>query len=365
MIHRLSFSLWVYSTRNERPQRDVRSLAFHLTFEPTLVVPDFANPEQSPLPMIARPDIRESQSLLGLGYKYVERAFSSTSGTLGARIVIQPSILPNPELRRLRIIVETNGISTEHQYETEWFGECRIDSTQYMINLQIRTYHDLDDLDPQDMNSEAPSHEFGQEHEYGRLLRNHLDFRPHLTIYKPMLRATHQNLQSLGSYSCFLAYTASEPGSRLRNVICQAWPGSEDQVGHITKTKIHGWTGDNPPVERRNPGPSFTVAMDRKDYDSLRSATEERPPQMSDLHKAYVALGSNIGDRIAMIEAACQAMSQRGMTIIRTSALYETEPMYVKAQESFVNGICEASAPLRLHKYKGSLPVRLDRLKQF
>ena len=57
--------------------------------------------------------------------------------------------------------------------------------------------------------------------------------------------------------------------------------------------------------------------------------------------KAYVALGSNLGDRVAMIEQACRELDARGIKVKRTSSLWETEPMYVLDQDRFVNGACE------------------------
>lgn len=63
---------------------------------------------------------------------------------------------------------------------------------------------------------------------------------------------------------------------------------------------------------------------------------------------AYIALGSNLGDRVAEIERACNEMDRRGIKVKRTSSLWETEPMYVKDQDRFVNGACEVSASLNL-----------------
>lgn len=60
----------------------------------------------------------------------------------------------------------------------------------------------------------------------------------------------------------------------------------------------------------------------------------------------YVALGSNLGDRIAHIEEACREMEARGIRVKRTSSLWETEPMYYADQDRFVNGACEVSLPL-------------------
>ncbi|KAH7165474.1 Dihydropteroate synthase-like protein [Dactylonectria macrodidyma] len=61
---------------------------------------------------------------------------------------------------------------------------------------------------------------------------------------------------------------------------------------------------------------------------------------------AYIALGSNLGDRVAEIERACNEMDHRGIKVKRTSSLWETEPMYVKDQDRFVNGACEVETEL-------------------
>ncbi|KAL8285658.1 hypothetical protein RB597_002632 [Gaeumannomyces tritici] len=61
---------------------------------------------------------------------------------------------------------------------------------------------------------------------------------------------------------------------------------------------------------------------------------------------AYVALGSNMGQRVAMIEQACREMDKRGIRVRRTSSLWETEPMYVLDQGMFVNGVCEVETHL-------------------
>jgi 2-amino-4-hydroxy-6-hydroxymethyldihydropteridine diphosphokinase / dihydropteroate synthase len=62
---------------------------------------------------------------------------------------------------------------------------------------------------------------------------------------------------------------------------------------------------------------------------------------------AYVALGSNMGDRIAWVEKACNEMDARGIRVKRTSSLWETEPMYVLDQDRFINGACEVrSSPV-------------------
>ncbi|KAL4750338.1 hypothetical protein BDW72DRAFT_203976 [Aspergillus terricola var. indicus] len=59
-------------------------------------------------------------------------------------------------------------------------------------------------------------------------------------------------------------------------------------------------------------------------------------------HKAFIALGSNVGERVEMIEKACLEMDRAGIKVQRTSSLFETAPMYYLDQEPFMNGVCES-----------------------
>jgi hypothetical protein len=71
------------------------------------------------------------------------------------------------------------------------------------------------------------------------------------------------------------------------------------------------------------------------------------PPSSPIRHQeccAYVALGSNIGNRIKNIENACRELTKRGLKVLRTSALYETKAMYFEDQPPFLNGVCEVSS---------------------
>ena len=81
-----------------------------------------------------------------------------------------------------------------------------------------------------------------------------------------------------------------------------------------------------------------------RDYESVCRSVESswsdrkgHRPQST----ALVALGSNMGDRVGWIEQACREMDERGLRVLRTSSLWETEAMYVVDQAPFVNGVCE------------------------
>lgn len=80
--------------------------------------------------------------------------------------------------------------------------------------------------------------------------------------------------------------------------------------------------------------------LSRSEYESSRQSLAEKLDTLND-HLVYVALGSNVGDRIAMIDLACRELDRHGIRVVRTSALYETKPMYLEEQPFFVNGVCE------------------------
>jgi 2-amino-4-hydroxy-6-hydroxymethyldihydropteridine diphosphokinase len=61
----------------------------------------------------------------------------------------------------------------------------------------------------------------------------------------------------------------------------------------------------------------------------------------------YLSLGSNLGDRRAMLQAAVAGLVQRGVQVARSSSLYHTEPKELVAQPWFLNSVLEASTSLK------------------
>ena len=57
---------------------------------------------------------------------------------------------------------------------------------------------------------------------------------------------------------------------------------------------------------------------------------------------AYIALGSNLGDREKNLKTAFALMQERGIRIRRVSSFYRTAPYGVTDQPDFLNAACEA-----------------------
>ncbi|MGA3040680.1 MAG: 2-amino-4-hydroxy-6-hydroxymethyldihydropteridine diphosphokinase [Bryobacteraceae bacterium] len=78
----------------------------------------------------------------------------------------------------------------------------------------------------------------------------------------------------------------------------------------------------------------------------------------------YLSLGSNLGDRQAMLQAALRALESPRLRILRLSPIYETEPMDVPGQHWFLNLVVEAETdlfPVQLLHYTNKIEVQLGR----
>ncbi len=60
----------------------------------------------------------------------------------------------------------------------------------------------------------------------------------------------------------------------------------------------------------------------------------------------YLSLGSNIGDRARNIARAIEALPAHGVQVVQQSSPYETEPVELRAQAWFLNGVVEVETDL-------------------
>ena len=69
------------------------------------------------------------------------------------------------------------------------------------------------------------------------------------------------------------------------------------------------------------------------------SRREPDAPMPPAYHTAFVALGSNLDDRLRCIDAATAQLARLACGPIRRSHLYDTTPMYLEEQPRFVNAV--------------------------
>ncbi len=66
-------------------------------------------------------------------------------------------------------------------------------------------------------------------------------------------------------------------------------------------------------------------------------------------HKAYLLLGSNLGDRAKMIEAAREKLNEQS-EVVGASAIYRTEPWKMDSDQWFFNQVVEVETPMDARK---------------
>src|SRR5712691_3411137 len=62
--------------------------------------------------------------------------------------------------------------------------------------------------------------------------------------------------------------------------------------------------------------------------------------------KAFVALGSNLGDRAGNLLLAVRGMMEAALVVTRVSSIYETQPVSDVEQQPFLNMVAELGNPL-------------------
>ena len=84
------------------------------------------------------------------------------------------------------------------------------------------------------------------------------------------------------------------------------------------------------------------------------------------MSRAYVALGSNLGNREENLRTALKHLQENGVEVIKTSTFIETEPYGVTDQPGFVNAVCQVEtelAPLELLRLLLSIEQEMGRVR--
>ena len=81
----------------------------------------------------------------------------------------------------------------------------------------------------------------------------------------------------------------------------------------------------------------------------------------------YLALGSNLGNRIQYIHKAIEALGLAGVKVLKLSTVIETDPVGGVAQGKFLNAVLKAStvhSPEELHAITQGIERQLGRVKK-
>ena len=85
------------------------------------------------------------------------------------------------------------------------------------------------------------------------------------------------------------------------------------------------------------------------------------------MRRAYLSLGSNLGDRRNNLETALEALEKENVRVLQRSSTYETEPQDVKTQPWFLNIVvlCETTCfPIQLLGLLQRVEREMGRVRQ-
>lgn len=85
------------------------------------------------------------------------------------------------------------------------------------------------------------------------------------------------------------------------------------------------------------------------------------------MHTAYIALGSNLGDRKANLEEAVSFVAAAGIKVVKVSSWLETEPYGVTDQPMFMNGVMQVETektPLELLRTLLAIELDMGRVRK-
>lgn len=75
--------------------------------------------------------------------------------------------------------------------------------------------------------------------------------------------------------------------------------------------------------------------------------TSGRAPRPSPVRRAYLGIGSNLGDRRAHLQGAVDALvAAEGLDVVAVSPVYETAPVGGPPQPDFLNAVVAVDTPL-------------------
>ena len=265
-----------------------------------------------------------------------------------------------PEVKHLSHGKAIRAAPLEIECMTNWMCPAHIDGIRVGVKVQLTTHHSITRQLPEEVDSTQAStqNSASRPSEFADAFDHNVLFNLHRDVLQGTSMGEYEDVMDFSQRSVLSAFLLSDnsnltlPLESVRMMLDHyRYNQASDQRNLSASHGTRKLTSTTPSTA--------SLHMNRSEYHNItRSAFSET--QSSNHHSVYVALGSNVGDRISMIEQACKSMEARGTKILRTSALYETAPMYLKDQPPFLNGVCHVGGVIlskRNHHPKTNVSV--------
>lgn len=269
-----------------------------------------------------------------------ERILAESKECFGVRLEL--SAFPG-QIQDVNGLLEARMLSTTIREGHQVVSETHLTRTQNCVTtwelanpaiktskLRLKSYHESDNQNYNQRSLGSSAHEV-----HDSSIPKH-DPKPNSKFEHPIISLHNQVADYISTLSGgqiqSLAFEIASFAFRLAD--------SEIACKRLVRVSVDMETARDPVSPMTPAQASVNVSIDRSQYELIKR--QELRPNLPEGHRlAYIALGSNIGNRIRTIELACDLMTDHGIRVTRTSALYETQPMYLEDQDTFINGVCE------------------------
>lgn len=266
------------------------------------------------------------RSIFDIGEIVVNKAFTSITKANTMKIAFWANMVRDRDKNLVTFEVEKDNMP-EHSSEghcayrrsSGWSFDTTINLTPIRVNVNIQTT-ETRTADAEAVGDKASEAPFSQESRFAVSIS--AAEVVHRALFDRLKEPQTIFSQALTSQLAKLAYQLSDQISQDSRLKAVSIKTSRHKIG------VDGATE------------TITSELSRSKYEAIRQSPAQLLENSND-HVVYVALGSNVGDRIAMLELACRELDRYGIRVVRTSAIYETEPMYLQEQRPFINGVCE------------------------
>lgn len=228
-----------------------------------------------------------------------------------------------------------------HSVLTQWGGEAQIEGStrDIQVDTSINHQHGEEITHIPSNTTNLPQH--NESDHYEVISQQPLFIHSHWHVFQRIITASLSTLQFLPYSLCtfgfdFKARSSIYPSLNLMDLRLLSAPLATSKEDASDKH-----SNGNKNTTPDEPSAAIRQSMDRSEYASTQRQVTQKPETPCPTQTVYIGLGSNVGDRLAAIEAACRMMIDHNIDVIRTSHLYETEPMYIKDQQRFLNSVCQ------------------------
>ena len=258
--------------------------------------------------------------------------------------------MTSPDVEKISYEQAIRNPPVEIDCSTLWVRPASVDGIQVGVTVHILTKHSFNQQLRENSQSTQTSTNLPTPRlsEPTDVLDHNLLFELHKDVFHSTSSDQYEDAMDLSQRTTLSAFLLSDNCNQVAPLKYVRVFAEHHRYNQATDQKNMSSSFQTPRLTNIVPS-AACVQLNLSEYRKIKRSTLPKAQFPKD-HTVYVALGSNVGNRMYLIEQACKSMEARGIKLVRTSALYETAPMYFEDQPPFLNGACQVDGLIVLQR---------------